>query len=1261
MSAPRLAPGDVVADRFEVLALGGIGGMAVVYRARDRTDGRTVALKVLDDAEEGARFAAEADTLARMTSPHVVGHVAHGDDPRGAWIAMEWLEGRSLDARLAEGPIPVFEAVQLVSRIARGLGAAHALGVVHRDVKPENVILVGGAIDQPRLVDFGVARLPGRRFTEPGLVLGTPGFFAPEQARADAALDPRADVFALATLLFECVTGAPLWDGDSIVAILTKILFEPAPRLDRARSDVPLMLADLVDRMLSKEPGDRPRDGNVVAELLLELDLRDTSLPPPPARSIGEASRSVASVLVARLPPGALSPMLSRRVRELGSRFGATFEQLADGSLAALVAGPRAATDLAAIATRLALAVRKAVPVRAIAIATGRASLGDRSELGGVIARAASLASVDSARSLVHVDAATAGLLGPRFAMSGSEGGLTVTGESDAPALLAAELRGRRGEIALIEGAFLACIAEPAASMRVLVGEAGIGKTALGAAILHKLVDHESLPTTMTARGEPLREHAPFALIADLLRQTVGVPMVAEPGALDALATWIGARLDGAEASRALEVIAELLRIGASSERSALYNAGFAGAGSFADRLHDALAALVRAECRGVPVVLFVEDLQFADAPSVDALVALLRRLPEERLFVLATARPDAMERFAALFANERVKTLPVLALGEELMTGWARGTLGPDVSAARISELVRTAAGSPFVLRELLRAAKAGGTRSGSAATMVLHARLEALAPDLRRVMRAASVLGIADAADIAHLTGTQSPTDALESLVAEDVLAHDTRSAGVRYAFRSRLLQDVAYGMLTAADRALAHALAAERLESHGGPAALVAEHWTRAKRIDRASSAFSLAAREALAANDVAGAAAFAERGLAGSPARETRAELLASLAEAKLWRGDPAGGRVAADEARALAPAGSLTEASALSVLLTAVARLGDVDALESLASDAVLVRVSAETAPVMAHAFARGGMNLLFLGRFEAGNALLNQLRELAEAVPIPAVQSRWLQAQAVRAHYEGDLIGHVRFAEQALVLLDGLGDRRTAAVLRTNAGDALRSLGRLDEAEVALRAALETTRALGIASVEGPVRANLGSTLGRLGKYDEALTMLESVAAEFAKAGDRRLAASAGMYLADVRLARGDVEGADRAIAVALQHSDAGTPLHPPVLATYARIALTRGHHDEALALAERGMEELRALEHVEDDEIAVHHALLAVLVACGDEGRAKEVARAAMQRLGELAAKLTDPAYVEGFMTNVPAHRAVREIAAKIERENFR
>jgi tetratricopeptide (TPR) repeat protein len=1267
MSDSALGAGEVVAGRFEIVGPGGVGGMAVVFRAKDRTNGRVVALKVLSQSKEEKRFVAEAETLASVKSPHVVGYVAHGMHGGMPYLAMDWLDGEDLDARLRRGPLPVGVAVDLVMRVAMGLGAAHRLGIVHRDVKPDNIILLDRDPATPILVDFGVARLPGRRFTAPGLVLGTPGFFAPEQARAESSLDPRADVFALASVLFECITGVPLWDGESVLAILTKILFVPAPRLDAGRGDVPPALADLVQRMLEKSPDHRPSDGQAVADALLAIDLRDTSMTPlepravepRPQRSIGQGGRSVASVLVARLPQGALTPVLSRRVRDMGQRFGATFEELADGSLAALVAGQRAATDLAVIATRLALAVRKALPVRAIGVATGRTALGDRSELGGVIARAAALASNDTARSLVNVDPTTAGLLGERFTLVASGDGVAVSGEERDGTEASTALRGRKGELALGAARFAACVAEPSARALVLVGEAGIGKTALARALLHTMVDHASLPTVVSARGEPLYESAPFALVAELLRHAIGIGASPDVTSLDTVATWIGARMDGAEASHAVSVVAEVLRLGG-GEKSLLSAQSFGGHGSLADRLHEALVGLFRAECRGVPVIFSVDDLQFADAPSLGALETLLRRLEGEPFFVLATARPDVLERAPTLFAAPHVQTLPVLPLPDAECAAWVREVLGDRASDGRVNELVLRSEGSPFVLGELLRAARSGSRGTPRAALAAVHARLESLPPDLLLALRGASVSGIVDEGDVAHVTGLTTAAAALEALVAEDVLVRAPSAGAMRYAFKNRLLQEVAYGMLTAADRSLAHSLAGGRAEARGDAAAIVAEHFMRAGALERAALSLARAAREALAANDVASAAAFAERGLATEPALTVRADLYASLAEARLWQGDPRAGKEAAERTFAAlreagAEKGSLAAASALSVLLTAYGRLGEVDALESLASDAVLFDATSETAPVLAHALARGGMNLVFMGRFAAGRSLIAQLRELAQAFPDRTVEARWAQSESVLAHYDGNLAGHFAWAERALAIFDALGDRRTAAVLRTNVGDALRVAGELEKAEVQLRAALEITRALGIGSVEGPVRANLGATLARLGQHEEAIAHLSAVLSMFEKASDRRLASSAAMYLGEVYVDRGEAALAEAPIETGLGYAEPGTPLRPPLLALRSRARLLAGQKEDALRDAESAMEELAALSQLEEDEIAIHEAFAAALLANGHEARARAACEAALARLAEMTSKLGDEGLKTSFTTNVPAHRRLSALAARL------
>src|SRR5215472_16113647 len=260
-------PGQTIADRFELERLVGSGGMGSVYRARDRLTGGPVAVKLLlaQLARDKERFKREAQLLAELSHPRVVRYVAHGVTPADhPYLAMEWLEGEDLAERLARTGLTMGESVLLARRVAEALGALHERGIVHRDIKPSNLFLPGGEIQNVKLLDLGIARFADAMHgsTRSGVMLGTPGYMAPEQARGAKSLDPRVDIFSLGCVLFE---------GDNVAAVLAKILLESSPRISEIQSDVPEALDDLVSRMLAKHPAVRPADGLAVARELGEL------------------------------------------------------------------------------------------------------------------------------------------------------------------------------------------------------------------------------------------------------------------------------------------------------------------------------------------------------------------------------------------------------------------------------------------------------------------------------------------------------------------------------------------------------------------------------------------------------------------------------------------------------------------------------------------------------------------------------------------------------------------------------------------------------------------------------------------------------------------------------------------------------------------------------------------------------------------------------------------------------------------------------
>jgi Flp pilus assembly protein TadD len=271
VSLAALEPGRVLAGRFEIRALLGAGGMGAVYRARDRELEEDVALKTLrpelaaSDATV-ARFRREVQLARRVTHPNVVRTYDLGNDGELRFATMELVEGAPLSFR-ASAALPLGEVLRVGAEIARGLAAAHVAGVVHRDLKPANVMLVGSRV---AITDFGIARIaehhegPRAPLVTVDAILGTPAYMAPEQVEG-AALDGRADVYALGVVLFELLTGALPFSGTSALAIAVARLTSAPPDPRSVDSTIPGNIAELVLAMLGRERAARP-DAHTVLE-----------------------------------------------------------------------------------------------------------------------------------------------------------------------------------------------------------------------------------------------------------------------------------------------------------------------------------------------------------------------------------------------------------------------------------------------------------------------------------------------------------------------------------------------------------------------------------------------------------------------------------------------------------------------------------------------------------------------------------------------------------------------------------------------------------------------------------------------------------------------------------------------------------------------------------------------------------------------------------------------------------------------------------
>jgi eukaryotic-like serine/threonine-protein kinase len=264
--------GMELSGRYRLDAQIGAGGMSTVYKAFDLTLERPVAVKLMhreiaSDSDQLERFRREAKAVARLGHPHIVGVIDAGEEDGRPYIVLEYVEGETLKSRIRRmGRLPIDEAVAYSIEIARALGCAHANDIVHRDIKPQNVLI--DAEGSAKVTDFGIARsLQDEGLTADGRVLGTTDYVSPEQALGHD-VDGRSDIYSLGVVLFEMLTGAVPFQGENQVSVAMKHVREDLPDIQRRRPEVSATLASVLDRMTEKDLDRRYQDvDTLVADL----------------------------------------------------------------------------------------------------------------------------------------------------------------------------------------------------------------------------------------------------------------------------------------------------------------------------------------------------------------------------------------------------------------------------------------------------------------------------------------------------------------------------------------------------------------------------------------------------------------------------------------------------------------------------------------------------------------------------------------------------------------------------------------------------------------------------------------------------------------------------------------------------------------------------------------------------------------------------------------------------------------------------------
>lgn len=1233
--------GDVLDGRFRVDAVAGVGGMGTVHRATDLHDRCVVAVKSMHGAMERERFVREVELLRSLQHPAVVDYRHHGATPDGTpYLVMEWLDGEDLATTLRRGPLSVGDAEAVASRAADALGALHAVGIVHRDVKPANLFLVGGAPDRVKLLDFGLARhvAPEHALTGVGMTIGTLDYMAPEQARGRRDLTARADVFGLGCVLFECLTGRRPFAADHPVAILAKILLEDAPRVDSIRRDVPAPLCDLVQRMLAKEPALRPADGRETAEALRARDARPAPSIGPP-RALTDAEQRVLPVILTRgasETDATLTPEAHRRVegdvlREVARR-GGRLEHLANGSLVVCFEGGMA-IDQVGSAARCALALAAVLHGEQVVLATGRGVVGESAPVGEVIDRAAALLATSADSFGVFADDVTLHLLRSDFEVEGRRilrprdtrrGHRLLLGRTTSCV-------GRDREIALLETTLDEAIAESVARVVVVTAPAGMGKSRLVREVERRA--EESFPSLqrLVAEGDPSRAGSPSGMASELVGRAARLRRLDPPEARQlALRAHLESRGLAVEEARSVaELLGEIVAAKAPPvDASTALVAARADPVIMADAVSGAFRRWLDAECTAGPVMVVLEDLHWGDVPTVKLVDTALRQLQDRPLFVLATARPEAVDTLGALWPQRHPLELRLSPVTPRSSATIVKSFLGPATPAGTVDRIVARAAGNPFFLEELIRAVAEGSAPDDlpDSVLAVLQARFDALDAEDRRVLRAASVFGREfEPSALETLMGEARDDVALdrriEMLVEREILE---RVAGEppsgRVAFRHGLVRDAAYATLTDTDRRAGHRLAAQTLERAGAIDALtLAEHYSLGGEPRLAMPWYRRAAEQAFEGGDPAGTIERAERALSCGAAGVERAKLHLLMAEAEFHAGHLERAEALADDAAAALDPGGASWFDALSTIITSAGQRGDNDRVEEILERSRSVPAFMDAVEHQIVCLCRGASQLVFVHRFDAALGAAALADDLFAAVPSasPRVEGWMHRLRAeIAAFGHGDLQTTLDELVRTFQCFDRAGADRYACLFRFLRVGYLAYTGSPDE-PVEATIAFERAAALGSDYLTWFGRTQISHRAMYAGDLAPARAILEENEPRFTGG---RLGFVVQLFLSHMDREVGDRAAATSRARRALEIGGAPT-LRGQALGMLALLAADEGRLDEAIASGREAvaMAETPGFDMVQN---IAEYGLAVALAARGRPRDARDVLGPALLRL---------------------------------------
>jgi eukaryotic-like serine/threonine-protein kinase len=1287
------SPAERVLDaRFELEQQVGKGAMGVVYKAWDREAKQPVAVKIMTgDHAKARRFMSEAATLAQLDHSTIVRYVAHGTSSRGeTYLAMEWLEGETLDKRLQSGPLRIEETLVLGRRVTDGLGILHRRGIVHRDLKPSNLFLPGGSVGEAKILDFGIARhvWDDPHLTRTSAVVGTPMYMSPEQAGAADRIDERSDIYSLGTVLFECLAGGPPFIGSTVMAILCKICLEEPPRLRELVPAAPAALEALLGVLMAKDPAHRLRDASVLAaelarissasspaaaswrpratlteveqRVLCAIFVRSASLRAAESPDAPTISSNVASQV--SVTTGALEPIAGKIIAERVSAHGGRPQRLLDGSMVVTFPGELTPTDQAAEAGRCALSLSTDLIDAQIVVCTGRAATFGRMPMGDVIDRGVALLQ-GTPRGSIRLDATTADLFHTCFEIKKGPDGIDLLKDrefAEAPRKVlgkAVACVGREHELAWLERIFRSTMDSQAQAVLV-TAPAGIGKTRLRQELVSQLERGGDEFELLLGRADSVRSGSPFALIAPAIRRAAGVSTQDSPlTRCHKLKARVARHFDDENAVRVAEFLGELAGVHFPEASSAALHAARQDARLMGDQMRAAWIDWLEAECAEKPVLLVLEDLHWADASSVQLVDSVMRMLRERPLMVLALARPEVSVRFPRLWDDLPLRSFALDPLPRHICEQLVLDLLGPNTPRDLVRRVAEQSDGNPFFLEELVRGVSLGHTELPETVLGMLQTRLDALGSHAARVLRAASIFGQTfDVGGVRSMMGELDPrtTEAMHVLVEREVIQPQQGSDSNQFVFRHALVREASYATLTERDRGLGHRLAGEWLAATGETDAMVlADHFDKGADRENAARWYARAGVQALQGDDLDAALARAERSRACGAKAEILSEGYFVEANVRYWRSE----LVAADASAACAiehaPHASPLWFHAIREVVGPLSELGRFDEVARWARAAQSTTAptkEASAAQIACLGWSAGA--LAAGGQFELAGSLLEHARGMLAVLPS---QDAWVR---VRFHYamghflecSGEIMNAIQELERALSAAKEAGDVRMACLIQGDLGASWFEVGENTRAEGFLRQVMEEARRRSLAFAETTTLPDLGLVLIRLGRLDEARATLNKAADIAERHGPSHALGGAHLFFSTLAYVSGDFIESEHRARLAADLLRPLTWMRAVAFAALAQALLAQGRPAEAFEASHESVELLERAGGAKYGESLIRLMSAETRMAMGNRNGALAALHAAAQRIIARADRITDSRVRASFLA-IPENARTLEL----------